>query len=699
MILELSVWKLIFSISLVSSKKMTTCKEHVFYPEDTTALLATLTPAERVFVYYMFRSNLPFNRMARDQGHRYNNEILEMCEYLYDRKDSLDPNFVADLETYIVYLWANHGIYFHNEYTNNKRTPGRIGLTSLTQKNLMVALQQTQYPEEFLHLFPTIFDPEVDAEMCVDESIEKSGNNYYGRGMTEEDYKSLPAEVQNRINAYCYLNQGKPSFEYYGVTGKYAPELTVVVCWLTRALYHARKYPTHFDAHLVRALEYLIEYYVTGDEDCFKKHSIEWLQAKGRVFFTQGFIETYSDPKKIRGDSAAEVTVRTVDLDSLTPLLLKIEETLPNPPEYKRDTQSAGQLNVSINRLIHGSGHNGPNVAIAAYCLPNYEDIRSIHGSKQVIYPQAPSAVELLNSDLYKQFRTANQKAFIEQYDPKEELSDVLWNVQVLLHETIGHGSGRLHQHTFTETKTIGDKVYQPGEMVTVTDMNISEFLGSESNSLEELRAEINALYMSITSTEALAAAGLYKDWYRILGKEKLQEQCVIEMCRHMLRRYLSQSENIVRINGAHARANVTIANYLIASGGVRIHEELVTVDGSTYHVLEMQVVDLTKCIASTTELLQRVQRIKSTGDYVDCRKLLETYTQWPVSLEMARQYRKYQDDIRKKLLGPVKATVRVYPMFEPVREDGEIVEMRVTPCKDFVAQNRLYDELMLSMD
>lgn len=676
---------------------MTTRGEFFFYEQKTTELIMSLTPAERIFTYYMFRANLPFNRMCRDQNHRYTNEILELCEYLYDHKDQLDANFGQDLETFLVYLWADHGIYFMREHANNKRTPARIGLTHLTAETLTAALKTTGYPKDFVHLIPIIFDAAVDAEMCVDGSIEKSGNNYYGPGMTNEAFKSLPAAIQNRINAYCHLVDGQPSVEFYGVTGKYAHELQVTVNWLARALHHARKYPEHFDAHMIAALEHLLDYYASGDEECFKKHSIEWLQARSRILVTQGFIENYCDPMKIRGEAASEVTIRTVDLDRITPMLLQIEDTLPNPAEFKRDIRTAPRLNVSINQILHGSGHYGPQLCLAAYCLPNYEDIRSTHGSKQIIYPQSRSLGGLLNPELSKQFRTKAQKEFIQHYDPNDTIYEDLWDLQVLLHETIGHASGKLATHTFQEPKKIGEKMYQPGETIQVTDANIGEFIGSEGTALEELRAEINALYMGITSIEPLNQAGLYKDWLKVLGPEKLQEMCIIGMCRHSFRRYLEQSENMDRINGAHSRANVTIMNYLLASGGIRINEEVVTVDNQAYHLLEIQVMDRAKCLASTTELLQRVQRIKSTGDYWDCQKLFDTFTVWPVTLDQARRYRKYMDDIRKKLVGSVRAMVRVFPTFEPVIQHGEIVDMRATPCTDFIGQNWQYDRLMMS--
>src|SRR5437016_5795521 len=103
---------------------MSTYNEIYVTRDNTEDLFNSLTNEEKIFVYYIFRSALPFNRINRNQNHRYSNQIIELFEQIYHNLQVNDQNLIKDIETYLVYLWSNHGIYFLMEHTNNnKRTP------------------------------------------------------------------------------------------------------------------------------------------------------------------------------------------------------------------------------------------------------------------------------------------------------------------------------------------------------------------------------------------------------------------------------------------------------------------------------------------------------------------------------------------------------------------------------------------------
>ena len=692
---------------------MTTCNELYCINEPTVStLFRDLSKEERIFVLLMSRAMLPFNRIFRDQNHCCNNEIIELFESLYRCRSSLDPELVSDIETYLVYLWTNHGIYFHAEDSDAKRTPARLGLTHLTPENLSVALEKVGIKCSE-RLFPVIFEKTVDPEMTINGNIEKSGNNYYGRGFTEEHYLSFPADVRNSINAYFSLDtQGSPRVEYYSTTGKYGPELTVAVCWMKRALRHVQQYPNTFDVHFVKSLDLLIQFFESGKEELFKQHCIEWLQTCSHLDYTFGFIETYKDPKGIRGQAGGEVTIKTVDMKRVNPVLLAIEQKLPHPLEYMRSEDGKTTLNVSLNKIAFASGDYGP-CKLYAVCLPNYEDIRSQHGSKQIIYKSSESLEELLNPDLVKQFRSTARQAFVDKYDPDNQILDDLWDLQVLLHETIGHASGKLHQHVFTETTEFQGKTYEPGDIIEVTDTNLTELLKSDQSSLEELRAEINALYMSVAETDTLSKEGLCKDWIGRIGKVEFQKQCIIEMTLHAFRRLRTQKDNMDDIRGSHARANTVITNYLLESGGIRIIDEIKSVNGKEFHLLDIEVVDFEKALTAITSLCRLVQRIKSTGDGKGCQQLFGKYTKYPVTIEQARIYRQYGIEKRLCVTGNVKMIARIFPNYRPVLrdvkdpsrtllypqvlKDDEIVDVIEDTPQTIVEQHLEYSKKMLS--
>lgn len=649
--------------------------------EDDSELFNSLTQEERVFVYIMMRASLPFSRIYRDQNHRYNNEIIELFEHLYqnkrliewidnmyNKKNNTNISLFNDIETYLVYLWANHGIYFLRDHSNHKRTPEKLNMISLNEDVLITLLEIINYQKPYKHLLKTIFNTNHEQEMVVPNSIESSCNNYYQKGFTEMMYQQIPDDIRNKVNIYFTT-----SYPYcINYSEKYSNELKVSIYWLQQTLQHIKQYPKTFDDHIVRSLIHLIDFLNTGDEEHFKNHSIEWLKTKSRLDFTLGFIEQYHDPKLIRGHACGEITIKTTNMEKLNPVLLDMETRLPLPEKYKRIMDEKTVLNVSINRQLFGGGDYGPMQITAAYCLPNDDNIRNQHGSKQIIYKMMDQ-IKL------------NPKVW-DQLVKNDKLYDDLWDLHTLLHETLGHASGKLHKHLTTT-----------GKLIPVTNENITELIGKDYSALEELRAEIIALYVSIAEIDILNQYGLYKDWYNKLGKEELKKYSIMEMCRHMFRRLLSQDENFTEIKGSHERANCVITNFLLEEGGIKISEEVKNIDNQDFHILDIEIVDFNKAFNSVIKLLQLVQEIKSTGNGRKCDDLFSKYTTYPITIEQSRQYRKYVKDIQDKLNGGIKLIAKLYLNYQPVILDGKIVDVQIGEKQDFCEQQMHYSKLMMS--
>jgi hypothetical protein len=680
---------------------MTTYGEILAF-KQSSKILEELTPAERVFVYYIYRASIPFNYMYRDQHHAKTNKLIEIMTNMYNHIKMTDKSeLLADIETYLAYLWTNHGVYFEREYTNNKRTPERIGLKYLTREAVVIfymsycIMNNISYDQS---LIDNIFDLTVDPEATVDGSIELSGNNFYQKGFTEEMYQAFPDEIKNSINAYFSIDENNNSVvQFHCVNGHFGSELKVVIYWLCLALTHVMNNLDVFDQYFVSSLSYLIQYFATGKEEFFKKHCIEWIKTDSRLDYTMGFIETYNDPKKIRGHPGAEVTVKTMDMTKLNPVLLELEQRIPINSDFKRLPGSQGRINVSVNDIMFSAGDYGPLIWTAAYCLPNYDDIRSTHGSKQVIYKLPNSPAKINNRELYDEFRLNSMK----EIDPEDKLSGNLWDVQVILHETIGHASGRFGMHTFQEGESLilNGTTYSIGDTIQVTDTNYNQLITSNTDALEELRAEINALYMSINEIDTLNELGLFKGWLEKLGYEGLQRQCIIEMARHAIRRYTAQQENFKTIAGAHAKANIVISNFLIDANAIKFIDEIKTIDEIDYHVIGVEVIDLDVAINAVTALLQLVQTIKSTGDGTKCTELFNKYTVYPTTIEQGNLFRKYSEDIRKRLVGSIKCQTRIYSRYEPVMINGCLTDIKIHDDEDYIEQNFRLDSLVHSMN
>ena len=675
-----------------------------------------LTPQERIFIYFIMRASLPGNQIAVDQSHRHAPKIKAMLEYILDRKEDVlklkmpfdVQQFLKDIETYLIYIWTNHGQYFVREAADEKRTPERLGLQVLTKNNLNTVLQALQYPdaiEELEAVEKSLFDRNYESTQTVPDSISKSAVNFYSSDFTDDDFKKLDAKGQSTLNAYFYIEEKDgeriPRYQLYSTSGKYGPELSTAVYWLQKAHDLAQKYPDQFDVHLVKSLEYLIDYLKTGDEELFKKHSIEWLKSNSRVDYTYGFIETYNDPKSYRAIFQSDVTIKSMDIDKLNQMLPDVERKLPIPSEFKRknlDGVEGAMPNASINVKAFTAGSLGPINSTLAYCLPNYEEIRSEHGSKQIIYHAEKSLGELINPAIARKlFNGPEHFAWFEKHDPEHQLMRDIFMLEVILHETLGHGSGKVTTHTFKEGEnlTIDGKTYQVGDTIPVTSSNIQQLLAGYDQALEELRAEIMALLAMIECFDAFAEVGMFKEWPQKVGKDKLIDLSIINMARTGLRRLLQQAEDAKEISGDHAKANTTILNFLLDKGGIELRTDQITIDGKKHTVLDVYVIDKEKAIGAVRELACLVQEIKSTGDGLRARELIETMGK-PIRNP---EYMKIMKDNMKAAAGNVKVSTMIYPIYSPmVNTDGEIIDIKAEWPHNFTEQQQYATKNALSI-
>lgn len=662
-----------------------------------------LNPQERIFAYYMYRASIPGNRIVAQQKHRHAIEVRDLFKFIFDNKkvvedkcqDDFDVNlFLSDVQDFLFYLLAHHCQYFAREFEDHKRTPERMGLKLLNKDNLLLALNAAGFKDAqktLEKLNDSIFKTDYEPTLTVSGSIENSAINMYSHDFTDEDYQQLSADQRSGINNYFEIenlkNKRVAKVRKYKIGDVFSKELEVAHFWIQKAFDHTSKHPEIFDENIPASLKHMLLYLESGDEEQFKEFCKKWLKTNSRVDFNFGFIEVYEDPKQCRGSFEADITIKTIDMKKLNSILPKLEEQLPFPKEFKRENLNdiASIPNASLNAKLFGSGDSGPVFLTAAYCLPNYAEIRSEYGSKQIIYESPKDLGELVNADLnHKIFNIKESADFKEQYDKDKTLEKDIWNVQVVLHETLGHGSGRLHKHIFVEGEnlTIGGKTYQVGDQIDVTAENITEFLGRYFSGHEELRAEIMALYVSIFNFDELEKIGLLKDWPQKIGKEKLIERLIIHMAEMYFKRLLFQKEDATEIVQAHAQANTTITNYLLDHGGLELVEEKLGIDGKEHTVLGIRVTDLEKAKQAVKDLAIEVQRIKSTGDGIALNNMMKKYG----ACVRNPEYIKIMKDNRNAVQGNLKEIVEIFPNLEPVRDDkGEIVDVSATWSSSFL--------------
>lgn len=670
------------------------------------SLYNNLSSEERILMYYLFRANLPGNRIAADQFHRDSLTIIDIFETILKNEEKLQSlknhdEFINQVKTFLVYLWSNHGQYFLREFTNHKRTFSKLNLDAINYESLKEAFDLLEDNETFLKLESvkeSLFDDSKEPTLTVPGDINNSAINVYSKDFSEEDFDKIPFKEQKSINAYYCLENNTPTTKLYKIGGKYDKELKVSLYWMNKAYEHAKNNPKYFDKHFSKSLLYLMDFIKSGDEEDFKNHSKEWLNTNSRIDYVWGFIETYKDPKSYTGFFEAETTIKYIDMTKLKNLLPSIEERLPFPKEFKRSKDNTFLPNVSINVQTIGTGDNGPMRNVAAYCLPNYDEIRSTLGSKQIIYPAATSLGQKLNKDLYKKlFYLSDEVSWYEENDPEFILPKEIWILHVLLHETIGHGSGKFHEHTFKEGENlvIEGKKFNVGDKIKVTSENIQPLISPYSSTLEELRAEILALHASIEDYDDLINIGFFENFKDKISKDKMIELLIIDMCKTAIKKMPQQQDGV--ISGDHARANFTIMNYLIEKGAIKLIEEEKIHNDKTYVVLGFEVTDLEKAKNVILELANHVQYIKSTADGIACRELIEKYGINMVNME----HIKYQKENLKATIGNLKAQVDIYPYFSLIRDEisNEVIDAKATWPKDIFEQHMKYSELYLSTE
>ena len=666
----------------------TYCEILVKYAEQIPKLFQLLTPEERIFVYYLYRASIPGDRILSDQLHRYSLEAIDFFTKLKSSHSiivalkipDLDGDiFMRECEMYLVYLICNHGFYFNREHANNKRTPERLGMKQLTFHNLQSICKVLDPQINISHLEQILFDSTYEATGTVPGKIEESGSNFYAKGFTEADFQKLPLEDQSKINAYFYRDEkdGRPRCMPYCVTGKFSSELKTSVYWMQKAHAHAQNHPKFFDQHLVSSLALMIEYLKTGDETVFKKHCVDWLQSKSRIDYCAGFQEVYDDPKSYRGAIQYEVTMKTLDMEKLNLFIPEIEKQLPFPKEFLRDLKEhAPVMNASMNMKLFGTGHLGSFSPTAAYCLPNYEEIREQVGSKQIIYPSTKAIGMMKNKELWEKLSYLKDEVeWHRTFDPNYELDDDLWNVSCILHETIGHGSGRADFHIFAEGDplVIEGKEYKVGDKLRVTSKNFPQFMFGYANAIEEMRAEIISLYVSVYHFEDLLKMGLMERWTKVMTHEQIMEQFILHMAGVGLRRYLQQSDTAKEITGAHALANCTILHYLVSHEGIELVSEIVAHEGKERKVVGLRILELNLAKNLVKALMMEVQQIKSMANGLMAKKLIESYGKkifFPQEL-------KNMKDNQKLIIGSLKGVATLYPVYQPIRnETGDVIDV-----------------------
>lgn len=603
---------------------------------------------QKRLVYYLTEAALYGRDILWDQNYKYNLVIRQMLEAVYANASDRSSADWKAFETYFKQVEFANGIHHH--YSTDKFVPGFSEAWLDKQVARMPDGPWTECSEE---IFEAIFSPEVDAkrvnQSAGQDLIVTSANNFY-EGVTQaevEDYYNAlkdPADttpVSYGLNTRVTKVNGKVVEQPYKIGGLYSDAIVKIVENLEKAAQYAEN-----DAQRA-IINSLIDFYRTGDLKKFDEYSILWAEdTASQVDFINGFIESYGDPLGMTGSWESIVNFKNVQASHRTEALSAdaqwFEDNSPVDARFKKPQVKGVSAKVITAAILAGDAYPATPIGIN---LPNANWIRAAHGSKSVTIENITQAYD----------EAAKGNGFNEEFVIDEPtcrlLEDYLFitdNLHTDLHECLGHGSGRL----------------LPG-----VD---PDALKAHGSTIEEARADLFALYY--LADPKLLEIGLLDN----------PEAYKAEYYKYILNGLMTQLMRIEPgkdVEEAHMRNRKLIAEWAYEHGRADNVIELVKRDGKTF----VKINDYEALRGLFGQLLAEIQRIRSEGDYEAGAALVEKYA---VKVD-PKLHQEVLDRYAKLHIAPYKGFVN--PVYKPVFENGEIVDVTVDYSEDYIPQMLRY--------
>jgi len=620
----------------------------------------TLSLKQKELVYYLNQAALEGRDILYDQNNKHNLCVRRTLEavYLNYKGDRKSTEF-DHLTTYLKRVWMGNGIHHH--YSEDKFIPE---FPSSYFATVVKSIDTSKLPLSkgesvdmlIAKLTPILFDPKVYPKRTNQaegvDLIKTSANNYY-EGVTQQEVEDYYGKMKNPkdttpvsygLNSKLVKQNGVLVEETYKEGGLYGAAISRIVGWLEKAAK-----VTENDKQL-DVISSLIEFYKTGDLKKYDEYSINWVEdLNSQVDFVNGFTETYGDPLGMKASWESIVNFKNIEATKRTEIISAnaqwFENNSPVEARFKKETVKGVSAKVITAAILAGDCYPATPIGVN---LPNSNWIRHEHGSKSVTIENITEAYD--QASLGNGFAEEFMWSDTERRRAKD-FASMTNNLHTDLHECLGHGSGKL----------------LPG-----VDPDALKAYGS---TIEEARADLFGLYYmgdpKMTELGLLPHKEAYKAEYYSFIMNGLMTQ-------------LTRIQPDKNIEEAHMRNRQLIASWVFEKGKADKVIEMVKRDGKTYVVIN----DNKKLRTLFGNLLAEIQRIKSTGDFLGGKTLVENYgvkVNQPLHSEMLERYKKLH-------LAPYRGFVN--PVYTLLKNDkGEITDVAISYTEGYIDQHLRYSK------
>ena len=619
-----------------------------------------LSLKQKKFIYYLSEAALSGRDIIYDQNYKYNLTVRSTLNNIVQNfnGDKSSKEWAQFIE-YAKRVWFSNGIHHH--YSTLKILPGfdRSYLTKLVENiDKGFPLIDGESIDGFLkRIIPIIFDPRIDAKRVnlnpEDDIISSSANNYYD-GLSQDEVEKFYSNMKNPndptpiwygLNSRLVKEKGKVVEKTWRLEGLYGDAIKQIIYWLQKA-----KEVAENDAQR-EELEFLIDYYRTGDLKTWDKYNIAWVgNTEIDIDYINGFIEVYGDPKGIKASYESLVEINdfeaTERMKTLSLNAQWFEDNAPIMDKHKRDKVKGITYNV-VNVAMLG-GDVSPSSPIGIN-LPNSNWIRANYGSKSVSLGNITAAYDQARSGGF-----VNEFALTdEEKNRAKKYGSFAGKMHTAMHEVLGHASGKLEKDVGTPKET----------------------LKSYASTLEEGRADLFGLYY-IMDPKLVQMNLVESDE---VGKSEYDGYI-----RNGLMLQLRRLKRGEKIEQSHMRNRAYISRWVFEKGQPDNVIEKKIIKGKTFFTIN----DYQALRELFGLLLKEVQRIKSQGDYKAAKDLVEGYG-IDVDASLHEEVLNRSESLN---IAPYAGFMN--PKLDLVIDkDGSITDVQISYPDDFLDQMLHYDK------